>query len=294
MIKNLLKIKKNSFLQSILKQNNNFPRNVLINPLQYKMNKEWMWINKLEMKWYSNTTTIKKENEDDEDGIEAGEEYTSSSEVESGESGESGSEMMEGEGIEEDQDVEEVDVDLKQKIEELKNDIRVNNNVQSMLELGRIYVDDDEIEIERGIKYYKMAAKRGNTEALNFLGDIYFDGDVVEQNSDKAIKYYTVAAESGDAEAMSKLGYIYLWDESQENADLGLQYLRKAESLNDNKAIEFLGLAYSEGQGVEKNIDTAIEYFEKLSKMGDPAGTLNIASIYVDQGNAEKAIGKKK
>ena len=58
------------------------------------------------------------------------------------------------------------------------------------------------------MKWYRLAAKQGNTEAQFNLGDMYARGDGVSEDKTEAMKWLRFAAEQGHAEAQFSLDAI--------------------------------------------------------------------------------------
>ena len=53
-----------------------------------------------------------------------------------------------------------------------------------------------------------------NADAMNYLGALYYDGRVFEQDFEKAFNYYVMAAENGSRQAQENLGYCYYYGRS--------------------------------------------------------------------------------
>ena len=59
------------------------------------------------------------------------------------------------------------------------------------------------------VRWYRLAADKGNEEALCFMGKLYETGDGVEQDFSEAMRWYLLAAERGNAGAMFNIGSLY-------------------------------------------------------------------------------------
>jgi TPR repeat protein len=59
------------------------------------------------------------------------------------------------------------------------------------------------------VRWYRLAADKGNEEALCFIGKMYETGDGVEQDFSEAMRWYLLAAERGNAGAMFNMGSMY-------------------------------------------------------------------------------------
>lgn len=117
--------------------------------------------------------------------------------------------------------------------------------VEAMTFLARTY--DEGLEaVDKALPWYQKAAAKGDPEAQTRLGQLYDDGEGVEQDTEQAIAWYEKAAAQGDDEAQ------YL---------LGLHY---DDDLNDNAtAAKYYGLAAEQG-------NTDAEYRLGLLLLGEP------------------------
>ena len=82
-----------------------------------------------------------------------------------------------------------------------------NGDVESMLFLGRIYIDKEKdfLDYPKAIKWFQKAAELGNSQAMIELGNIYRKGYGVSKNLDKAIEWYIKADKLNDHMAASIL-----------------------------------------------------------------------------------------
>ena len=60
------------------------------------------------------------------------------------------------------------------------------------------------------LRWYRLAADKGNQEALCFIGKMYETGDGVDQDFSEAMRWYQLAAERGNAGAMFNIGMMYI------------------------------------------------------------------------------------
>jgi len=60
------------------------------------------------------------------------------------------------------------------------------------------------------LRWYHLAADKGNEEALCFIGKMYETGDGVDQDFSEAMRWYQLAAERGNAGAMFNIGMMYV------------------------------------------------------------------------------------
>ena len=74
--------------------------------------------------------------------------------------------------------------------------------------------EDGNAAFQRGdyaqaVKWYRLAADKGDATAQSILGFMYDNGEGVPQDDTEAVKWYRLAADQGDAGAQSNLGVMY-------------------------------------------------------------------------------------
>ena len=84
--------------------------------------------------------------------------------------------------------------------------------------LGNLYYWGEEVDEdnEKALEYYNKAAAQGSVDAYCKLGDMYFSGYGVTANRDKSIYWFRLAAELGSSYAMKELD------------EMGVDYLQPA------------------------------------------------------------------
>ena len=88
------------------------------------------------------------------------------------------------------------------------------------------------------IKWYKLAAEKGDLYAQNNLGALYKNGQGVTQNYNEAIKWLRLAAEHGSVDDQFNLGEMYEEEKDYTNARIMFQKaLQSSIKLNLNSSI---------------------------------------------------------
>lgn len=142
----------------------------------------------------------------------------------------------------------------------------------------------------------------GDEESARRFHDIGYNCKS-NKNFDLAEKYYLKAANLGRTYSMIGLTGVLsekedLSDqETKQNNEKILSWLHKAADLKDSQAYTKLGWAYQKGlYGLDKNIHTAITYFEKGADEGNDIRDFiirnreELAKIYEERGDLEKAL----
>ncbi|KAK8888561.1 hypothetical protein M9Y10_033292 [Tritrichomonas musculus] len=127
-----------------------------------------------------------------------------------------------------------------------------------------------------------------------FLGKIYYYGDNVQQDIDKAIHYLTISTKLGHSEAQTILGEIYFSNQFvPRDIKKAIYYFKESSNINDSIAKNYLGIIYKNGFGVSKNILQAIEYLdEAIRQKNENFAFYNLARIYYFGIDVDKKIVK--
>ena len=140
------------------------------------------------------------------------------------------------------------------------------------------------------MKYLRIAAENGLTEALYQMGWHYGTGTFVRKNIAKSIVWYRKAADKGDAWAQVDLGQIYLDGERGVKKDYAqaVRWFRRAVRKKDELAFFNLGLCYDFGKGVRQSDMLACKYYSKAALRGHVAAMCNLGAILVDYDGSQK------
>ena len=131
----------------------------------------------------------------------------------------------------------------------------------------------------------------------NWLGAMYYMGDVVEQDYFKAQELYELAQNEGVAQAMINLGYIYEYGRTGEPDHLKafMQYAKAAAMYDAPEALYKLGDMYSRAKVVKQDLYAAYVLYQKsfinaqtIDIQAQPA--IRIANLISDRENSKWGI----
>lgn len=146
---------------------------------------------------------------------------------------------------------------------------------------------------DAAIRYYERAAEQGNVTAQYYLAVNLLNKENWEDTIREALLWLEKAAEQGDEKAKEKIKRWSKMNEILEKAKQGnidaqvqmAQSYEKSNRANKEKRIFYwyekaaeqgdthsqivIGIMYSFGAGVEKNIEFAIEWMEKAAEQGE-------------------------
>jgi TPR repeat protein len=156
---------------------------------------------------------------------------------------------------------------IKLKIEkERDNAIQLHDLLESeSADHWRKKGDESRKQAEYGaaLRWYHMAADRGNAKAMRGLGCMYYSGcwdldkrEGVACNYAEAMRWWRMAADKGDDAAMGLIGYLYHnGDGAEQDYAEAIRWYRMAADKGDAFAMWNLG----RGKGISK--DDAEAYF---------------------------------
>ncbi len=181
-----------------------------------------------------------------------------------------------------------------------------NNHCESIIKLGAMYRDGrgapdvgtDSYSIYKyaallnnntqipqnelnALEFYRLAAEKGELNAMVEIGRIYSSGKLVPQNDNEAYQWFLLASEAG-----SSLGLSCLINSIEEkkgvtnNEERAFLCVKKAAEKSNINAIRMLGLMYLYGRGVEKNECEAFRLIKFAADKGNHEAMLNLALMY--------------
>ena len=121
-------------------------------------------------------------------------------------------------------------------------------------------------EFEKGFLTLKRLENHLDSDALRKLAYSYLHGLGVSVSIDKAKEYYEKSYELGDVLSGYNLALIYIKEEKYMEA---LEYLSYGVYQNHMKSTSLLADMYAKGVGVNKNIDIALNLYNKILATGD-------------------------
>lgn len=181
----------------------------------------------------------------------------------------------------------------------------------------------EEEAIAQAIKYYELAANKGNADAQYSLYTIFYEGIYVEENYEEAfkwgmmaanqehadaeygvaeayqygngvkidykeaVKWYEKAADQGLTEALTELGYDYKFGDMNLSVNYGksFAYYIQAAQKGDMAGQANVAEFYMEGKGIEKNEEEALKWYRKAAEQGDADSEYAIGQYYEYDGN---------
>lgn len=134
----------------------------------------------------------------------------------------------------------------------------------------------------RATRWFRKAARAGNTEAAFELGWAFENGLGAPRDPITAVRWYRSAIAAGNTDALNNLGYLYAngtgvpRDEAR-----AVDLYREAAELGVPAAMSNLGWMLENGIGTGQNVYEAIRWYEQAAALGEPQAMLNLGWLYL-------------
>ncbi|RGB31016.1 hypothetical protein C1646_764573 [Rhizophagus diaphanus] len=165
-----------------------------------------------------------------------------------------------------------------------------NGNKLAQFYLGKCYENGNGTGKDdfKAFECYDIAAKNGNKFAQFILGYFYYNGIGTQIDKEKAIVWYEKSAMQNHCDAQLCLGLLYKREE--EDLKEALYWIGKAAE-NGNKFAQFnLGYYYEKGEGIQKDINKAFEWYEKSAMKRYSGAQSSLGKLYKIEKNDLKKI----
>ena len=126
------------------------------------------------------------------------------------------------------------------------------------------------------------AVRDNDTAAMVLLAELYGNGWGIRRSEDNALKWYRLAADRGDANALFALGSSALHGRGGMAKDpaIAAGFLRKAADKGQSNAMYNLALLYLSGQGVEADQQAAGSLMKRAAEAGLSEAQHALALMY--------------
>ena len=178
-------------------------------------------------------------------------------------------------------------------------------NVFAQYQLGRIYLEDNEVQnIDNAVFYLSKAAEQGNPFAAYTLGKIYSDKEMIIKDEIQADKWFRQAykgfleieKDNGietDGTVLYNLGTMNLNGlGTEKNLEKAIDYLLKSAHQNNEYAQYTLGKMYLKGEEVKQNIEYASLWLNASADQGNQFAQYQLGCIYYREEYGMKDIYK--
>ncbi len=164
--------------------------------------------------------------------------------------------------------------------------------LNSMVLLGAILSNGDEIEREQSIELFKLASDHDDPSGSRNLAYCYAIGLNTAKDKEKAITLYVKSALLGNARSACNAGVMFdFGNGTKKDEDEAFYWFSRSADGGCTRGMTNLGEFYLHGKGTAKNIPLAIKWF---TESGSPRATYRLAEIYSSEEgfiDEKKALG---
>jgi len=131
----------------------------------------------------------------------------------------------------------------------------------------------------QAVVWFNKAAEKNYLPAQYNLAALYASGRGAQKNRKRAAFWYKKAADQGDGFARYNYALLLLSGAEKNNHAIAAGYMAKAAKQGVVPAQNQLGVMYFRGQGVEKDPETALMWFEIAAQLGSEKAQKNKTMI---------------
>ena len=150
---------------------------------------------------------------------------------------------------------------------------------EAMYTLGALYLSEQfgADNVQSGIVLMNQASDLGNTDAMLYLAQMYYQGEQVDQDFDRSEGFFVKAAERDDS--LAKLQYARFLMNPEVGKEFNEQafgWLQDAAKNGSAEAMLLIGNLYAKGQHVNQSYRRALSWFkDAVSAAPDNASIVN-------------------
>ncbi len=137
-------------------------------------------------------------------------------------------------------------------------------------------------DFAKALTYYLAAAKAGHGPSQSIMAHAYERGNGVARDPQQSRMWYLKASESGEMGAIVQTGSFYFTGGNGfgKNYAEGVRYFKFAAERGNAIAQKNLAIAYQNGMGVKRDLNTALHWYEKAADQGNVGAMRAIGQIY--------------
>ena len=187
--------------------------------------------------------------------------------------------------------------DLPKAEKYLKQAVNLGSS-EACVRLGNLYAWNFFYKVpnkyEKAVESFRQAAAKGNPQGFERLGNMYEEGEGVQQDYHKALQCYQSAAAKGDVSALRDLGNLYengfgVPQDFQKAAD----FYRKGVAAKDFQSEAKLANLYQYGLGVPQDYAKAFQHYKEAANV-DKYLSIRVGDFYRDGLGVKKDIAEAK
>ncbi|KAF9143801.1 hypothetical protein BG015_000298 [Linnemannia schmuckeri] len=167
--------------------------------------------------------------------------------------------------------------------QEEMNSMVAQEEMNSMVALGEMYKNGQGVEQDYAVAmaWYLKAARQGDANAQCNVAYLFEDGLGTQKNYTQAKEWYQKAADQGHVVAQCNLGYMYEHGRGvQQDYSQAMKWYLKAADQAHAPAQQNIGNLFHNGRGVSKDFSLAMEWYRKAAAQGKSSAYYHIGLLY--------------
>lgn len=162
-----------------------------------------------------------------------------------------------------------------------------NGNTDAMVALGEIAINaQGGLSASDAVNWLTQAADKGRADAMRALADMYLLGKGTAPNQAKGREWLVKASNYGDAASARKLGDQYFETDPQK----ALIWFEKAAAGGDAKAAYVAAIMYAENFEIKPNATKVAQLLEQAAKAKIPAAQADFGLIVYQGNGTERSV----
>lgn len=178
----------------------------------------------------------------------------------------------------------------REEIDRLEKEVK-RGDLGAQYSLARMYYKGEGIaeNKEKALELYTKSAEQGNRDAQYNLGCMYYNGECGSENKEKASELFNKSAEQGYEAAQLTLARMYHYGKGvTKNEEKAIGWYTKAAEQENVDAQNDLGVIFETSHGVFQDKEKAVERYTKAAEHGNSNAQYNLGRmLYNAEGVSE-------
>ncbi|MFY7665007.1 hypothetical protein [Flavobacterium sp.] len=160
------------------------------------------------------------------------------------------------------------------------NKAKDNGSEEAIYRIGLLYYMEE--NYPKAFDFFSQASSK-SSDAMNKIGEMYFNGFGKEVDFRLAFYYFSMAADQDNIEALHNLSAMFTLGKGVPKSDeKAFAFKLKAALLNSSQDMVEVGRNYQVGLHTSLDVSKAFYWFEKSAKMGNKYGMHELGNLYLN------------
>ena len=161
-----------------------------------------------------------------------------------------------------------------------------SGNLDATYHMALSYHDGQNVEVDhkKENELLLFTAEKGDVRAMHDFANNLINSEFIDVDVERALYWFRLAAAEGYGRAANQIGHIYYEGVGAVEVDymLAMEWFQKASDYGNVFSTSNLGLFYQYGLGVKKDYEKALEYYRSSALKGDLKSFERLGDLYRD------------